>query len=182
MKPFRNAIKAADSNAVVAIYFNDAGYAEPNTWDHDLKKYTDKWWDAVVYHHYPALPTSGVTFADLMARDNWQLASNTTARVLNYLIPDNNPGVTFLISEFNPARGDGAGGKLSAHDDVVWRHLHGGIPAAHVHPAANAVRRPFPVVEQHRHRRDEQLLQPGRDGLCGKLHHQHRRLAVRVLI
>ena len=110
VKPFRNAIKAADSNAVVAIYFNDAGYAEPNTWDHDLKKYSDKWWDAVVYHHYPALPTSGVTFADLMARDNWQLASNTTARVLDYLIPDNNPGVTFLISEFNPARGDGAGG------------------------------------------------------------------------
>jgi hypothetical protein len=110
MKPFRDAIKAADSNAVVAIYFNDAGYAEPNTWDNDLKKYTDKWWDAVVYHHYPSLPTSGVTFADLMALDNWQLASNTTARVTNYLIPDNNSNMTFLISEFNPARGDGAGG------------------------------------------------------------------------
>ena len=110
MKPFRNAIKAADSNAVVAIYFNDAGYAEPNTWDNDLKNYSDKYWDAVVYHHYPSLPTSGVTFADLMGLDNWQLASNTTFRVTNYLIPDNNPGVTFLISEFNPARGDGAGG------------------------------------------------------------------------
>ena len=111
MKPFRDAIKAADSNAVVAIYFDDAGYAEPNTWDNDLKKYNDKWWDAVVYHHYPSLPTSGVTFADLMALDNWQLASNTTARVTNYLIPDNNSDVTFLISEFNPARGDGAGGQ-----------------------------------------------------------------------
>ena len=86
MKPFRDAIKAADSNAVVAIYFNDAGYAEPNTWDNDLKKYSDKWWDAVVYHHYPSLPTSGVTFADLMALDNWQLASNTTARVTQ--LPD----------------------------------------------------------------------------------------------
>ena len=111
MKPYRDAIKAADSNAVVAIYFNDAGYAEPNTWDNDLKKYTDKYWDAVVYHHYPSLPTSGVTFADLMALDNWQLASNTTARITNYLIPDNNSNVTFLISEFNPARGDGAGGQ-----------------------------------------------------------------------
>ncbi len=111
MKPFRDAIKAADSNAVVAIYFDDAGYAEPNTWDNDLKKYNDKWWDAVVYHHYPSLPTSGVTFADLLALDNWPLASNTTARVTNYLIPDNNAGVTFLISEFNPARGDGAGGQ-----------------------------------------------------------------------
>ncbi|MGA2248847.1 MAG: hypothetical protein ABSH48_28155, partial [Verrucomicrobiota bacterium] len=110
MKPYRDAIKAADSNAVVAIYFNDAGYSEPNTWDNDLKKYSDKYWDAVVYHHYPSLPTSGVPFADLMALDNWQLASNTTARMLNYLIPDNNSNVTFLISEFAPARGDGAGG------------------------------------------------------------------------
>ncbi len=53
MKPYRDAIKAADSNAVVAIYFNDAGFPEPNTWDNDLTNYTDKYWDAVVYHHYP---------------------------------------------------------------------------------------------------------------------------------
>jgi hypothetical protein len=112
MKPFRNAIKAADSNAVVAIYFDDAGYLEPNTWDNDLKNYSDKYWDAVTYHHYPSLPTSGVAYADLMALDNWQLASNTTARVTNCLIPDNNSNVTFLISEFNPARGDGAGGQF----------------------------------------------------------------------
>ncbi len=125
MKPYRDAIKAADSNAVVAVYFNDAGYAEPNTWDNDLKNYSDKYWDAVVYHHYPSLPTSGVTFADLMALDNWQLASNTTARMTNYLIPDNNPGVTFLISEFAPARGDGAGGNYPPTTT-----LYGGIYAA----------------------------------------------------
>jgi hypothetical protein len=125
MKPFRNAIKAADSNAVVAIYFNDAGYAEPNTWDNDLKNYSDKYWDAVVYHHYPALPTSGVTFADLMALDNWQLASNTTARMTNYLIPDNNSNVSFLISEFAPARGNGAGGNYPPTTT-----LYGGIYAA----------------------------------------------------
>jgi hypothetical protein len=125
MKPYRNAIKAADSNAVVAVYFDDAGYAEPNTWDNDLKKYSDKYWDAVVYHHYPSLPTSGVTFADLMALDNWQLASNTTARMSNYLIPDNNSNVTFLISEFAPARGDGAGGNYPPTTT-----LYGGIYAA----------------------------------------------------
>ena len=146
MKPFRDAIKAADSNAVVAIYFNDAGYAEPNTWDNDLKNYSDKYWDAVVYHHYPALPTSGVTFADLMALDNWQLASNTTARMTNYLIPDNNPGVTFLISEFASGARRRRRRAVSAHDDVVWRHLRGGISAAHVHPAANAVRWPISIA------------------------------------
>jgi len=125
MKPYRDAIKAADSNAVVAIYFNDAGYSEPNTWDNDLKDYPDKYWDAVVYHHYPALPTNGVPFSDLMALDNWELASNTTARMLNYLIPDNNSNVTFLITEYAPARGNGAG-----LQNPPCTTLYGGIYAA----------------------------------------------------
>ena len=91
-----------------------------------------------------------------MALDNWELASNTTARMTNYLIPDNNSNVIFLISEFNPARGDGAGGAISAHDDIVWRNLHGGISIADVHDSTNEVRRPLPIVEQHRHWRNEQ--------------------------
>jgi hypothetical protein len=125
MRPYRDAIKSADSNAVVAIYFNDAGYSEPNTWDNDLKNYTDKYWDAVVYHHYPVLPTNGVPFSDLMALDNWELASNTTARMLNYLIPDNNSNVTFLITEYAPARGNGMGGQ-----SPPCTTLYGGIYAA----------------------------------------------------
>jgi hypothetical protein len=125
MKPYRDAIKAVNSNAVVAIYFNDAGEPEPNTWDNDLKNYTDKYWDAVVYHHYPVLPTNGVAFSNLMALDNWELASNTTSRMLNYLIPDNNSNVTFLITEYAPARGDGMGGQ-----SPPCTTLYGGIYAA----------------------------------------------------
>jgi len=124
MKPYRDAIKAADSNAVVAIYFNDAGNSEPNAWDVDLSNYSDKYWDAVVYHHYPALPTNGVPFSDLMALDNWQLASNTTVRMLDYLIPDNNSNVTFLITEYNPNRGNGMGGQYPP-----TATLYGGIYA-----------------------------------------------------
>jgi len=125
MKPYRDAIKTADSNAVVAIYFNDAGVQEPNTWDNDLANYTNKYWDAVVYHHYPVLPTNGVPFSDLMALDNWELASNTTSRMLNYLIPDNNSNVTFLITEYAPARGNGLGGQ-----SPPCTTLYGGIYAA----------------------------------------------------
>jgi hypothetical protein len=125
MKPYRNAIKAVNSNAVVAIYFNDAGEPEPNTWDNDLKNYTDKYWDAVVYHHYPFLPTNGVPFSDLMALDNWELASNTTSRMLDYLIPMNNSNVTFLITEYAPARGNGMGGQ-----NPPCTTLYGGIYAA----------------------------------------------------
>lgn len=125
MKPFRNAIKAADSNAVVAIYFEDAGYPEPTTWDTALSNYTDKYWDAVVYHHYPSLPTNGVPFSSLMALDNKQLASNTTARMQNYLIPMNNSNVTFLITEFSPCNGNGAGGQ-----NPPTATLYGGIYTA----------------------------------------------------
>jgi hypothetical protein len=124
MRPYRDAIKAADSNAVVAIYFDDAGYTEPTTWDVALSNYPDKYWDAVVYHHYPSMPANAA-FSDLMARDNWQLASNTTARMLNYLIPMNNSNVTFLITEYAPAVGDGTGGQTPP-----TATLYGGIYAA----------------------------------------------------
>jgi len=124
VKPYRNAIKAADSNAVVAIYFSDAGYAEPNDWDNPLSKYADKYWDAVVYHHYPALPASAA-FADWMALDNWELASNTTSRMLDWLIPDNQTNVTFFISEFAPARGNGTGAQFPPTTT-----LYGGVYAA----------------------------------------------------
>ena len=182
MKPYRDAIKAADSNAVVAIYFNDAGYPEPNTWDNDLKNYTDKYWDAVVYHHYPALPTNGVTFADLMALDNWQLASNTTARMTNYLIPDNNPNVTFLISEFAPARGDGAGGNYPPTTT-----LYGGIYAAEYLLRLSTLPQmsfvgPYQLLDAAGIDQTNTFYQRRRHRLQRRLHHQHRRLAVRLFL
>jgi hypothetical protein len=68
MKPYRDAIKSADSNALVAVFFSDP--ARPGvSWDNDLGNYTNRYWDAVIYHHYPELPAS-YSFADLMALDN----------------------------------------------------------------------------------------------------------------
>ncbi len=124
MLPFRNAIKAADPDAVVALYFNDAGAPFSNAWDIAMGSYTNKYWDAVVYHHYPQLPTNGVAFSNLMLLDNWQLASNTTARV-NYLMQLNNSNVTYLITEFAPAGGDGQGGQ-----NPPTATLYGGIYTA----------------------------------------------------
>jgi hypothetical protein len=60
-----------------------------------------------------------------MALDNWQLASNTTSRVLNYLMPMNNSNVTYLITEFAPANGNGLGGQ-----NPPTCTLYGGIYAA----------------------------------------------------
>ncbi len=123
MKPYRDAIKAADSNAVVAVFFSDP--ALPGTaWDNDLANYTNRYWDAVVYHHYPRLPTNGA-FADLMAMDNGILFSTTTSFVTNQLMSQNSSNVTYLITELNPTLGNGDGTQ-----NLPTGTLYGGIFAS----------------------------------------------------
>jgi len=109
MLPYRNAIKAADSNAVVAVFFSDP--SRPGmSWDNALARYgaTNQFWDAVVYHYYPQLPTNAA-FADLMAMDNGILYSNSTLYITNTLMADNNSNTTFLLTELNPINGNGNG-------------------------------------------------------------------------
>ncbi|HXR03152.1 MAG TPA: hypothetical protein VN836_00415 [Verrucomicrobiae bacterium] len=121
MKPYRDAIKAADPNAVVAVFFTQTGLG----WDSELGNYTNQYWDAAVYHHYPDLPTNAA-FADLMAMDNGVLFSNTTVFVTNVLMADNtNNNVKFLITELNPSRGNNNG-----IQNPPTSTLYGGIYAA----------------------------------------------------
>jgi hypothetical protein len=125
MRPCRDAIKAADSSAVVAVFFSDP--ARPGmTWDNDLGKYgsTNQYWDAVVYHHYPELPTNAA-FADLMAMDNGVLFSNTTLFVTNTLMAKSNPKTKFLVTELSSNLGDGNGVQ-----NLPTSSLYGGIFAA----------------------------------------------------
>ena len=100
MRPYRDAIKAADPNAVVAIFFSDPGSttADPN-WDQELGSYPDQYWDAVTYHHYTAQSTGD--FSQWMADENGALASKTSAYVQSHLAPLNPPGMRFLVSEFD---------------------------------------------------------------------------------
>ena len=119
MKPFRDAIKTADSNAVVALFFSDAGH--PNAaWDNALASYTNQYWDAVTYHHYLS-PGSLTNFNDLIALANGVLVSSPTSQVTNYLMPRNQTNVVYLITEYDPA--SGSGGPLDGT-------LYGGIYAA----------------------------------------------------
>jgi hypothetical protein len=107
MKPYRDAIKAADSNAVVAVFFTDPGLPGP-AWNKALGKYTNQYWDAVAYHHYPRLPTNS-SFADLMALDNGILLSNAISYVTNDLMTNNRANVTYLLTEMGPTLGNGDG-------------------------------------------------------------------------
>ncbi|HLX72973.1 MAG TPA: hypothetical protein VKV04_25390 [Verrucomicrobiae bacterium] len=126
MLPYRNAIKAADPNAVVAVFFSDPAVGGPS-WDKALINYTNKYWDAVSYHFYPQPALT--KFSDLMAYDNGVLLSNTTSYVTNYLVPNNNSNVTFMVTEFQPVQGSGAG-TGNQHPNPPSRTLYGGIYAS----------------------------------------------------
>ena len=122
MLPYCKSIKAADTNAVVAVFFSDP--SRPNmSWDNALAAYgaTNQFWDAVVYHYYPQLPTN-VPFADLMALDNGILYSNSTLYVTNTLIANSGSNTTFLLTELNPVNGNGLGGQ-----NLPTSSLYGGI-------------------------------------------------------
>ncbi|SPE36191.1 conserved exported hypothetical protein [Candidatus Sulfopaludibacter sp. SbA6] len=127
MKPYRDAIKAADPNAVVAVFFDDPGRStNPNPpWDKAAGAYPNPYWDAVTYHYYP--PQSTGNFAQWMADENAVLATKTDAYVTGHLAPLNRPGMKFLISEFNPSRGNADG---TSTDSLTNGTLYGGIYAA----------------------------------------------------
>jgi hypothetical protein len=107
MKPFRDAIKAVDSNAVVAVFYSDPAIAG-NAWDNALINYSNKYWDAVVYYYYPRVPTNA-SFADQMALDNGYLVSNSAPYVINHLVNNNSTNLQYLLTEMNPNLGNGNG-------------------------------------------------------------------------
>src|SRR5579871_507427 len=70
MKPYRDAIKAVDPNAVVAVFIRDTSNSGPqNAWDQAIAAYPNKYWDAITFHHYPPL-LSTRDFAQWMADES----------------------------------------------------------------------------------------------------------------
>jgi uncharacterized protein (TIGR03437 family) len=122
VKPYRDAIKAADPNAIVAIFFMDAGDTSSNpAWDVAIGSYSDKYWDAVTYHQYP--PQSTGDFSQWMADENAVLASKSSAYVTGHLTGLNPPGTKFLISEFLPSN-DGLGTGTSVTDGTLYGAIY----------------------------------------------------------
>src|SRR5271166_1296656 len=122
VEPYRDAIKAADPNAVVAIFADDAGDPNPKPpWDQAIAAFSNKYWDAVTYHHYP--PQSTGAFSQWMADENAVLVSKSAAFVTGYLAPLNPPGTKFLISEFLPSN-DGAGAGTSVTDGTLYGAIY----------------------------------------------------------
>ena len=126
MRPYRDAIKAVDPNAIIAIFIRDPGNtAAQNTWDAAVAAYPNKYWDAISFHHYP--PQSTGNFAQWMADENAVLANRTSTLVTNQLAPIGPPGVKFINSEFDATLpNDNKTGSVSITCGTLW----GGIYAA----------------------------------------------------
>ena len=123
MLPFRNAIKAADPNAIVSLFFSDPATQMPK-WDKSLASYTTPYWDAITYHFY-GQQSSGTSFAQWMADENANLVNYGATYITSYAAPLNPPGTMFVISEFNPTGGD-----LGQNPGLTDGTLYGGIYAA----------------------------------------------------
>jgi hypothetical protein len=124
MKPYRDAIKAVDPTAIVAIFASDAA-APISKWDDGVAAYPDKYWDAVSFHYYPKQSTGD--FAQWMADESGVLATRSTSVVTDHLASIGPPGVKFMITEFNPSQGTvKKTGATSITDGTLW----GGIYAA----------------------------------------------------
>ncbi len=126
MKPFRDAIKAVDPTAIVAVFVTDQANsgAPTNPWNLAVAAYPNKYWDAITYHHYPA--QSSGAFSNWMADESAALANTTTAIVTGQLAQMGPAGVKFLNTEFDPSLPNAANGNSSQTDGTVW----GGIYSA----------------------------------------------------
>ncbi len=125
MKPYRDAIKAVDSNAIVAVFVTDQAHANAATdaWNVAVAAYPNKYWDAITYHHYP--PQSTGAFSQWMADESAVLATRTTAVITSQLANVGPAGVKFLNTEFDPSLPN-SGATPSVTDGTLW----GGIYSA----------------------------------------------------
>ena len=74
VRPFAEAIRQGDSKAKIGLAMSDAGFADP-AWDDSLAAFRPRYWDFVIYHHYPTVRGNP---AELMAALNRVLLHRTT--------------------------------------------------------------------------------------------------------
>ena len=150
MKPFAEAIKAADPSARIALFASDAGH-EDNSWDSALAAYAPRYWDFVTYHQYPSTLNGVTDVPTLMSLLNDVLVKGTTSYVTDQIVPRFGT-LPVIITEFDPSTGSGTYGLAST--------LYGGVWAAEVRPAAvllwtGAARGHAPAGERLRNRTRE---------------------------
>jgi len=125
MKPYRDAIKAVDPNALVAIFITDSGNSGArNTWNQAVAAYPNKYWDAITFHSYNPI-LSSTDFAQWMADESADLVNKTNTLVTGPLTSIGPPGVKFLNTEFDPSLPiDTKTGAVSLVKGTLWGAIY----------------------------------------------------------
>jgi hypothetical protein len=104
VRPFAAAIREADANAKIGVSMSDAGFADRN-WDDSLASFRPRYWDFVIYHHYP---TVGGTPTEMIAALNNVLLHRTTDYVRDEVKRRFGP-MPVMITEAGPQDGPAPG-------------------------------------------------------------------------
>src|SRR5579871_4440587 len=124
MKPFRDAIKRVDPDAIVSVFASDPNHEDAN-WDAEIALYPDRYWDAISFHSYPAQSTGG--FDTWVANECGALATRSSTLLTDPASLLGSLSDRFIISEFNASNDiDHKTGATSITDGTLW----GGIFAA----------------------------------------------------
>ena len=124
MKCFRDKIKAADPDAVVAIFARDPGNSNFNNgWDAGIAAYPDKYWDEVTFHYYPPFSSGGID--QWMADECGVLAMRSTSLVTDHLETLSPPGTKILLTEFDASLPvEHSTGAASVTDGTLWGGIY----------------------------------------------------------
>ncbi|UVJ38987.1 fibronectin type III domain-containing protein [Arthrobacter sp. CJ23] len=122
MKPYFEAIKAADPQAQVNVMFSQG---EAPAWDQALADYPDKYWDGISFHMYGGGDRYS-TFDDAVKDLNTRLADRTNSYIDSYYLAKGRPDMRVTVSEFNSTPSTMT--KLSTSG--IIRTLYNGIFAA----------------------------------------------------
>jgi hypothetical protein len=118
MKPFAEAIKAADPRAKIALFASDAGH-QRKTWDDALSAYAPRYWDLITYHQYPSTLSNITDTSTLMSLLNDVLVNETSSYVTSQIVPRFG-AMPVIITEFDPLDGSGTYGLASTLYGGVW--------------------------------------------------------------
>jgi uncharacterized protein (TIGR03437 family) len=123
MKCFRDAIKAADPDAVVAIFSGDPGAPNKQTpWDAGIAAYPNPYWDAITFHYYPQFSSGG--FPQWMADETGALATESSDFITGHLESITPHGTKFLVTEFDSSLVRDTAGNPSLTDGTLWGGIY----------------------------------------------------------
>lgn len=113
VRPFAEAIRAAAPSARIAAPMSDAGFQD-RAWDDSLAAYKPRFWNTIVYHHYPVVAGSA---AELMRALNGVLLNDTNGYVTRE-VASRFGRMPVIITEAGPQDGPEPGMSGTAYGGV----------------------------------------------------------------